>query len=145
MTNTKGFITEFLQNPSQWNLHDERYDWLTQHDYDYLERFDFDFGDILDCENHFNTPEQICDRLMCTPNDLDKYCQCLWKKPWDMIHKALYIAAKDDAVDEVFMPFARQGNATAMTVLTHHIIRLGQEDRNNALTIKIVNDLGEDE
>lgn len=145
-TTVKNYITEFLQNPSQWRLDDERYDWLSDRDKEYLTtQFDFDYGDILDCENHFNTIEQTCDRLMCTEKDLDSYCQKLWNKPFSMIHKALYIAAKDGAVDDVFMPFARQGNATAMTILTHHIMKLDKEERNNALTIKIVNDLGDEE
>lgn len=136
---------EFLNSPSRWSLDDERYTWLTEKDKEYLKSFPFDYGDILDAENHFSTPKQIQDLLMCTESDLDKYCQCLWRKSWNVIHNALYVAARNQAVDEVFLPYAKDGHSTAMTILTSQIMRLSREDDNNTLRIKIVNDLDDEE
>lgn len=138
-------ITEFLFSPEEWSLDDPRYTWLTDGDKRALDAFGFDFGDILKCLRTYMDESRICSLLVCTPDDLDRYCTILWRKPWPLIHKCLFAAAQGMAVEDIFDKWARAGNSTAISVMNTSIVRFNEESDRKAMTIRIVNDLSDDD
>ena len=138
-------ITEFLYSPEEWSLDQERYPWLSQDDIRALDAFDFDFGDILKCHRTYMDESRICSLLCCSTHDLDEYCSILWRKPWDFVHKCLMAAAQGMAVDDIFDKWSREGNSTAMSIMAQSIIKFNEAQDKKAMTIRIVNDLNEDD
>jgi len=138
-------VTQYLDKPALWTLDNPEYDWLTPKARHYLDtNFGFDYGDILDAEAHFLTSSQIADYLMATEDELNLYCNTLWRKPWTTIHRALSLAARNAIVDNVFMPYANNGNSAAISIMSH-ISKAEREAENNELRVRIVNDLDSEE
>lgn len=138
-------LSEFLQTPALWDINDPRYDWLDDKTRKYLdENFDFDFGDILNCEKHWLEPYAIAAKLMTTQDELDKYCQILWRKPWGAIHASLSASARTSAVDAIFLPWAQDGNSAAINIMKEVIKPAGANEEKKEMTIRLVNDIEED-
>ena len=137
-------ITEFLDRPLQWSLDDPRYDWLTEADKRQLRtKFEFDWSWILYGESNWLTMAQMASYCMCTQKDLDLYCQILWRKPWDIIHAVLSQEAKNEAIHDIFRPWAEEGNSAALAIVKQ-ITRINEDDekKDKAITVRLVNDLG---
>ena len=137
-------ITEFLPCPEEWSLDRSRYSWLKDGDVRVLDAYDFDFGDILKCHSNYMDETRICALLCCTPKDLESYCQALWRKPWDFVHKCLMAAAQGMAVDQIFSKWAKDGNSAAINIMNNSIVRFNEDADRRSMTIRIVNDLGDD-
>ena len=139
-------ITENFDTPQLWKR-DERYTWLSPQNIKFLDRFeeenDYDYGDIMCYASYFFTKDQIAQVLMTTQEKLEQYCQSLWHKSWDQIYGVLNARAKRAGID-VITEYAKAGNATAMALLGHSIMKLDKEDAANSMRITLVNDLGED-
>ncbi len=140
-------ITENFDTPQLWKR-DERYTWLSPQNVRFLERFeednDYDYGDIMCYASYFFTKDQIAAALMTTQEKLEQYCQSLWHKSWDQIYMVLNACAKKTGID-VITEYAKAGNATAMALLGHSIMKLDKEDASNSMRITLVNDLSEKE
>lgn len=140
-------ITENFDTPQLWKR-DERYTWLSPQNIKFLDRFeeenDYDYGDIMCYASYFFTKDQIAQVLMTTQEKLEQYCQSLWHKSWDQIYNVLNARAKRAGID-VITEYAKAGNATAMALLGHSIMKLDKEDAGNSMRITLVNDLGEKE
>ena len=140
-------MTENFDTPQLWKR-DGRYTWLSPRNVSFLERFeeenDYDYGDIMCYASYFFTKEQIAAALMTTQEKLEQYCQSLWHKSWDQIYAVLNACAKRSGID-VITEYAKAGNATAMALLGHSIMKLDKEDAGNSMRITLVNDLDEKE
>ena len=132
-------IEEGIAHPAAWSYAD--FPWLTDEELRELEHYPFDFGDILLCETRFLSSEQIQSRLLCNAEDLDSYCLIVFEKPWPVVHEALSIAARDMTVDEVFRPWAEQGNSTALAIMAHNVVKLDKESSAKEMRVRIINDL----
>ena len=137
-------VTEWINEPLLWTLHDPLYSWLTKENIAKLESFPFSYRDILECASHFLTLGQACDLLMVTESDLDLYVQILWRKPIRMVYQALLTACKKGYVDKVFAPWAEKGSSMAMSVMSR-IMKLDEEDHSNEIRVRFVNDLTDDQ
>ena len=140
-------ITENFDTPQLWKR-DDRYTWLSPANIRFLDRFEeengYDYGDIMCYASYFFTKDQIAQVLMTTQERLEQYCQSLWHKSWDQIYNVLNACAKRAGID-VITEYAKAGNATAMALLGHSIMKLDKEDAGNSMRITLVNDLNEKE
>ena len=140
-------ITENFDTPQLWKR-DERYTWLSPANIRFLDRFEeengYDYGDIMCYASYFFTKDQMASVLMTTQEKLEQYCQSLWHKSWDQIFTVLNACAKKTGID-VITEYAKAGNATAMALLGHSIMKLDKEDAANSMRITLVNDLNENE
>ncbi len=136
-------VTEFLANPQFWRLDNPKYDWLSDKDREMLENeFDFDFGDLLEGCRHWMDMGQIQDWLMVGYDEIDRYCQILWKKEWNVIWKALITEARRNVMDRVYEPWSEQGNAVAMGVVRDvSKVTESKDDKDRQVTVRLVNDI----
>ena len=139
-------MLEFFDCPKAWTLDDykEEYPWLTAEAVKRLDKFPFDYGDIMEADGYFMDESAMCEMFMCEPKELEVYCLILLRKPWSMVHNSLRQRARASSID-AFREFAAKGNATAMTIMANGVMRLGAEDKAKSVTVKFVNDLGEED
>lgn len=139
-------VTEFVKEPQLFDVYDPAYDWLTDPQRRHLDQdFEFSYRDILTCASAFLTLSQACDLLMVTEKQMDEYVQLLFRKPIRMIYEALLAANKHAAINDIIVPWAQKGSSTAISILTHGVMRLDEEAQTKELKIKIVNDLDSDD
>ena len=134
-------LTRCYDVPAEWKVTKEEFPWVTASDERWMDRLPFDYGDIMAMSSYFMTKDQIATRLCTNQKTLEKYCQCLFHKSWDFVYDVLLARAKQSGVD-VFREYAGNGNATALAIMAHSIMKLDKEDENKGLRITLVNDLG---
>lgn len=133
-------LTEMFDRPAEWKLDRKRCPWLSDKEVKFLESMPFDYGNIMAAVSYFLTKEQVAERLLTTEEELDKYCQTLWNRSWNSVYTVLLKAAKEAGID-TFKWFANKGNATALSIMAHSIMKLDREDNDKSLKVTIVNDL----
>lgn len=134
-------LTRHYDVPAEWKMDREEFPWVSDDTARWMDGLPFDYGDIMAMSSYFMTKDQIATRLCTDRRTLEKYCQCLFHRSWDYVYDVLLARAKQGGVD-VFREYAGNGNATALAIMAHSIMKLDREDEDKGLRITLVNDLG---
>lgn len=108
--------------------------------------FNFDADLFENLIDSYATPEEIMDILSfrckhkVNEAELDKFCKILYGYNFRETYKTL-IGITNVHMKKVFKNLAASGNATAISVNARHFMKLEDENKNDAINIRIVNDL----
>lgn len=108
--------------------------------------FDFDvdtFENLIDCYTPYeNIPLLLSGTSgkMYTETDIDNFCKLVYKMDFKTTYKLL-IGITDMQMRKVFKNLAASGNATAIAINAKHFMKLEEDAKNDAINIRIVNDL----
>lgn len=131
-----------FEQPQLWQFNRELYPELSDKDIEWMESLPFDWGDIMAVAGYFFTKDQICSCLNTNNADINEYVLKIVGKDWTYVYESLWWKAQCQGRD-LIKEFANQGNATAMGLLGHQIMKLDREEQAKAMKITIVNDLDE--
>lgn len=113
-----------------------------------VEGYDFDvdtFENLIDNFVPFNNIPLIlsasCKRKLCI-SDLDKFCKIVYGMDYKETYEILS-GITDMQMRKVFKGLAASGNATAIAINAKHFMHLDDENKNDAINIRIVNDLSD--
>lgn len=104
--------------------------------------FSFDVNTFEDLIDSWTPMENIPKILGCRTDDLDVFCL----KVYRMNFKETYVmlsAISDSLCRKAFSNLAKAGNPTAINIVSKHFMKL-EEDKQQDLNIRIVNDLNQD-
>lgn len=111
-----------------------------------VEGFDFDvdtFENLIDCYTPYeNIPLLLSgtSSKIYNETDIDKFCKLVYNMDFKTTYKLL-IGITDMQMRKVFKNLAACGNATAIAINAKHFMKLEDDKKNDAINIRIVNDL----
>lgn len=109
-----------------------------------LDGFDFDADTFENLIDNFVPFDNVPTILRTTKADLDVFCKALYGLNYVEAYKVLS-GITDMYMRKVMKNLAASGNATAINIAAKHFMKLDDDAKNDAINIRIVNDLNGDD
>lgn len=109
-----------------------------------LPDFDFDvnmFENLIDC---WTDKDMIPVILRTSEKELDRFCSSIYGMDFDQTYRVLS-GITDAYMKTTFKNLASYGNATAMNIVSEHLMKLKRAEEDKSINIRIVNDLASDD
>lgn len=110
--------------------------------------FNYDADTFENLIDNYATPEEIMCILSIRAGhnvneaELNQFCKLLYGYDFRETYKIL-IGITNIHMKKVFKNLAAAGNATAIAISAKHFVKLEDDNKDNAINIRIVNDLDE--
>ena len=108
-----------------------------------VDGFDFDVNTFENLIDYFVPKDNIHVILQCTDADLDRFCAEVYHLNFAQTYRVLS-GITDAYMRGAIKNLAISGNATALGIAKEHFMNLHDEQQKSAISVKIVNDLEED-